>query len=127
MKKNTIKQIALQRVKTLINFALYSNEKFSDDNINTAKEIIMKYKLKIPFEYKILCCKNCKRFIVPGKNSLIRIGRSRIKAIRITCKFCGHTYRKIIQKKKKRKNDPERTPKLQFDLKNKDYKGNLMD
>ncbi len=98
MKKNITKQIALQRVKTLIKFALDSKDGFSDNYIDTAKKIIMKHKLKIPFEYKILFCKNCKKFIIPGKNSIIRIGRSRIKALRITCKLCGHTYRKIIQK-----------------------------
>jgi ribonuclease P protein subunit RPR2 len=64
-----------------------------------AKKIITKYRLKIPFEYKILFCKNCKRFIVPGKNSRIRLGRSRVKALRITCELCGHTYRKIIKTK----------------------------
>lgn len=99
MKKNNKKQIALQRASNLIDIALYSQDLFSVDHINTAKKIIAKYKIKIPFEYKILFCKNCKKFIIPGKNSRIRIGRSKIKALRITCKICGHTYRKIIKTK----------------------------
>ncbi len=99
MKKNNKKQIALQRVSDLINTALYTQDLFADDHVNIAKKIIAKYKIKIPFEYRILFCKNCKKFIIPGKNSRIRIGRSRIKALRITCKICGHTYRKIIKTK----------------------------
>jgi ribonuclease P protein subunit RPR2 len=99
MKKNSKKQIALQRVNNLIDTALYPQDLFLEDHINTAKKIIAKYKIKIPFEYKILFCKNCKKFIIPGKNSRIRIGRSRVKALRITCKLCGHTYRKIIKPK----------------------------
>jgi ribonuclease P protein subunit RPR2 len=99
MKKNKKKQIALQRVSNLIDTALYTQDFFSDDHILSAKKIIEKYKIKIPFEYKLLFCKNCKKFIVPGKNSRIRIGRSKIKALRITCKLCGHTYRKIIKSK----------------------------
>ncbi len=99
MKKNKKKQIALQRVSNLIDTALYTQDFFSDDHILSAKKIIEKYKIKIPFEYKLLFCKNCKKFIVPGKNSRIRIGRSKIKALRITCKLCGHTYRKIIKAK----------------------------
>ncbi|MBA3750391.1 MAG: RNase P subunit [Nitrosopumilus sp.] len=99
MKKNSKKQLALQRVINLIDHALFTQDLFLEDHISTAKKIIAKYKINIPFEYKILFCKNCKKFIIPGKNSRIRIGRSRIKALRITCKLCGHTYRKIIKTK----------------------------
>ncbi len=98
MKKSATRQIALQRVRNLIDSALYSNDEFSQDHIKIARKIILKYKLKIPFEYKILFCKNCKEYIVPGRDSSIRIGRSNTKALRITCKLCGHTYRKIIDK-----------------------------
>jgi ribonuclease P protein subunit RPR2 len=99
MKKNSKKQLALQSVSNLIYTALCTQDPFLDNHINTAKRIITKYRLKIPFEYKILFCKKCKRFIIPGKNSRIRIGRSRVKALRITCEMCGHTYRKIIKTK----------------------------
>jgi ribonuclease P protein subunit RPR2 len=101
MKKNNKKQLALQSVSNLIYTALCTQDTFLDNHINTAKRIITKYRLKIPFEYKILFCKNCKEFIIPGKNSRIRIGRSRVKALRITCEMCGHTYRKIIKTKPK--------------------------
>jgi ribonuclease P protein subunit RPR2 len=98
-KKNEKKQLALQRVCNLLDNALHTQDFFSNDHVATAKKIIAKYKLKMPFEYKILFCKNCKRFIVPGRDSRFRIGKSRIKALRITCKTCGHTYRKIIKTK----------------------------
>ena len=39
---------------------------------------------------------NDEKFIVPGVNSRIRIGRSKEKCIRITCMKCNHVYRKII-------------------------------
>lgn len=99
MKKYYKKQIALQRVINLIDVALFKPDLFVNDHISTAKKIIFKYKVKLPFEYQILFCKNCKRFIIPGKSSRIRIGRSSIKSIRITCKICGYTYRKIIKSK----------------------------
>jgi ribonuclease P protein subunit RPR2 len=99
MKKNNKKQLATQRVYNLLDHALYTQDFFLNDHVNTAKKIIAKHKLKMSFDYKILFCKNCKRFIVPGKDSRIRIGKSRIKALRITCKICGHTYRKIIKTK----------------------------
>lgn len=99
MKKSAIKQIALDRAKMLIDRALYVKDEFAEDHIKVARKIILKYKLKIPFEYKILFCKNCKKFIIPGRDSTIRVGRSNTKALRITCKLCGHTYRKILVKK----------------------------
>ncbi|MGN6348393.1 MAG: RNase P subunit [Candidatus Nitrosocosmicus sp.] len=99
MKNNNKKSIALKKAITLIDAALYSQSIFADDYIKTAKKIISKYKIKIPFEYRILFCKHCKKFIIPGKNARIRIGRSTIKALRITCNRCGYTYRKIIKSK----------------------------
>jgi len=110
MKKSTTKQIALQRVRNLIDTALYSSDEFAQDHIKIARKIISKYKLKIPFEYKILFCKKCKKYIVPGKNSSIRIGRSNTKALRITCKFCNHTYRKIIKKVSQNQNQIQAIP-----------------
>ena len=98
-----IKQIALQRVDNLIFRALNVKDSFAEYNIEAARTIIKKYKLKIPFQYKILFCKKCKKFIIPGNDSTIRIGRSRIKALRITCKFCGHTYRKVLRSKRYKK------------------------
>jgi ribonuclease P protein subunit RPR2 len=104
MKKSIIKQMALQRVRILIDSALYNNDEFAQNHIKIARKIISKYKLKIPFGYKILFCKNCKKYIVPGQDSSIRIGRSNTKALRITCKFCGHTYRKLLEKNTRRSN-----------------------
>jgi ribonuclease P protein subunit RPR2 len=118
MKKSTVKQLAIQRVRNLIDTALYSSDEFAQDHIKIARKIISKYKLKVPFEYKILFCKNCKKYIVPGKDSRIRIGRSNTKALRITCKFCNHTYRKIIEKSIAKSNSGKTRvrPKLKSEL-----------
>lgn len=45
-----------------------------------------------------LVTKNMKeiKFIAPGINSRVRLGRGKIKSIRITCCFCEHTYRKLL-------------------------------
>jgi len=57
-----------------------------------------KYRVRMPYELRMNFCKKCKKFIVPGFTARIRIGRSAVKSIRITCGFCNHTYRKIIKK-----------------------------
>ena len=63
-----------------------------------ARRISTRYKIRMPFDLRMVFCKKCKSFIAPGINSRIRIGRASVKSIRISCNLCGHTYRKIIPK-----------------------------
>ncbi len=73
-----------------------TNPKLAQRQALLAKKISMRHKVKMPYELRMVFCKKCKSFIAPGINSKIRVGRSTIKSIRITCNFCGHTYRKVI-------------------------------
>ncbi|MEO9365622.1 MULTISPECIES: ribonuclease P protein component 4 [Candidatus Nitrosocaldus] len=63
------------------------------------RRISMRYRIRLPYEVRQLFCKRCKRLIIPGVTSRVRIGRSSIRAIRITCLHCNHIYRKIIDSK----------------------------
>ena len=101
LKKQIIKEIAKERIDLLIANALVGdNEKLAYDQAMLAKKIAMRYRLRLPYNIRQLYCKKCKYFIVPGKNARVRIGRSNIKAIRITCLKCNHTYRKILLSRK---------------------------
>ena len=97
--------IGAERIQILIANALSEAKENRDELANyhahIAKKIAMRLRLRLPYTYRQLYCKKCKRFIVPGKNSRIRIGRSRIRCIRITCLNCGHTYHKILETKMK--------------------------
>jgi ribonuclease P protein subunit RPR2 len=99
--KPTLRKIAVERMHILINSAV-SNTKTNPDlsqrQASLARRISMKYKIPMPYELRIVFCKKCKSFITPGKNSRIRLGRTSVKSIRISCNLCGHTYRKIIPK-----------------------------
>jgi ribonuclease P protein subunit RPR2 len=99
VKKSTARKIAIERVRLLIDYAL--QEALYDDVLanyqaKLAKKIAMRMRLRLPYEIRQLYCKKCKEFILPGISSRIRMGRSRIKAIRITCLKCGHTYHKVL-------------------------------
>ena len=99
MKKQIVKEIAKERIDVLIANALIEikeNEKIAYDQAMLAKKIAMRYRLRLPYNIRQLFCKNCKYFIVPGRSSRVRIGRSNTKSIRITCLKCQHTYRKIL-------------------------------
>ncbi len=95
------KKIALERIQILVKEAL-SNAKKNPDlaqrQADIARKISTKHKVKLPYEIRMQFCKKCKMFIAPGVNSKIRLGRSSLKSIRITCQFCNHTYRKVIAK-----------------------------
>jgi ribonuclease P protein subunit RPR2 len=91
--------IATERMQILIKNAISNSRKFpklSQRQASLARKISTKYRIEMPYNMKMNFCKKCKNFIVPGVNSRIRIGRSSLKAIRITCSFCGHTYRKVM-------------------------------
>jgi len=97
--KPVVKKIALERMEILIDNALSNaktNPKLAQRQALLAKKISMRHKVKMPYELRMVFCKKCKSFIAPGIDSKIRVGRSTIKSIRITCNFCGHTYRKVI-------------------------------
>ena len=97
--KPALRKIALERMQILIKNAMSNartNPELSQKQALLARKISMRHKIRMPYELRMVFCKKCKSFIAPGINSKIRLGRSSIKSIRITCNFCGHTYRKII-------------------------------
>ena len=89
----------MERMLILIDNAI-SNARTDPDlsqrQASIARRISSKYKIRMPYDLRIVFCKKCKSFIAPGLNSRIRLGRTSVKSIRISCNMCGHTYRKII-------------------------------
>jgi ribonuclease P protein subunit RPR2 len=102
VRKHVAKEIAKERISLLIDNVLHE-AKCDDDLANNqarlAKKIAMRMRLRLPYEIRQLYCKGCKQLILPGKTSRIRTGRSKLKAIRITCLKCGHIYRKVLTTK----------------------------
>jgi ribonuclease P protein subunit RPR2 len=99
--KPVMRQIALERIEILIQNAISNsriNPLIAQRQATLAKKISTKYRIRMPYYVRMNFCKKCKKFIAPGVGARIRLGRSSIKSIRITCCFCNHTYRKIISK-----------------------------
>ena len=89
----------MERMHILIDSAISNartNPELSQRQASIARRISTKYKIRMPYHLRIVFCKKCKSFIAPGLNSRIRLGRTSVKSIRISCNLCGHTYRKII-------------------------------
>ena len=89
----------MERMQILIDSAITNartDPKLSQRQASIARRISTKYKIRMPYHLRMVFCKKCKSFIAPGLNSRIRLGRTSVKSIRISCNLCGHTYRKII-------------------------------
>ncbi|HJU78440.1 MAG TPA: RNase P subunit [Nitrososphaeraceae archaeon] len=100
MNKKNIERIATERIEILIDNALmeiHNDENLSQSYARLATKIAMRVRIRMPYSMRQLFCKKCKQFIVPGFTSRIRIGRAKVKCIRITCMKCNHVYRKLIQ------------------------------
>ena len=98
-KKATAKLLAQERISILIRNAFQQIDddyELANSQAQLAKKIAKRLRLKLPYDIRQLYCKKCKRFIVPGSNCRVRIGRSKIKALRITCLLCNNIYRKLL-------------------------------
>ena len=97
--KNSKKEIATQRILILFDNAVSNarkNPKLAEQQAQIARKISMRFKIKMPGQIRQSFWRKCKKFIVPSISSKVRIGRSNVKSVRITCNFCNHTYRKLI-------------------------------
>lgn len=97
--KPAMREIALERMRILIDNAV-SNARdrpaLSQRQASLARRISTKHRIRMPYEVRMVFCKKCKSFIAPGVNARVRLGGFSVKSVRITCLFCGHTYRKIL-------------------------------
>jgi ribonuclease P protein subunit RPR2 len=90
----------MERMQILIDNAIMNartDPELSQNQASIARRISTKYKIRMPYHLRMVFCKKCKSFIAPGIDSRIRLGRTSVKSIRISCNLCGHTYRKIIR------------------------------
>ena len=97
--KPIVYKIAMERMQILIDNAISNartDPELSQRQASIARRISSKYKIRMPYDLRIVFCKKCKSFIAPGINSRIRLGRASVKSIRISCNYWGHTYRKLI-------------------------------
>jgi len=98
--KPIVYKIAMERMQILIDNAIMNartDPELSQNQASIARRISTKYKIRMPYHLRMVFCKKCKSFIAPGIDSRIRLGRTSVKSIRISCNLCGHTYRKIIR------------------------------
>ena len=88
----SVKEIAIQRIHKLFNLAMeaiHTDPDLAQRYVEIARKIAMRARVRMPREYRRLICRHCKRFILPGVNSRVRIQQRREPHVVITCLLCG--------------------------------------
>jgi len=67
--------------------AIYKiDKKLANRYVFLARKIAMKFKVKIPKEYKRRFCKHCYTYLVPGDNCKVRTSRGNVVYYCYSCK-----------------------------------------
>ena len=91
--KSMQKKIGKERISILFSKAeeVYNQDPLlSNRYVTLARKISMKLRMRIAPEYKKKFCKHCYSFLMPGKNSRIRINSGKVI---ILCKECNKFMR----------------------------------
>lgn len=98
------KEVAKERIKILFQQAdkvFTENQALANRYVTLARKLSMKAKVRIPRELKRKFCKHCYKFLMPGKNSRVRVRENKVV---ISCLECKNFMRiPTIEKKRKRK------------------------
>jgi ribonuclease P protein subunit RPR2 len=70
---------------------------YGDRYVSLARKFSMKYKVRIPREYKIYICKGCKGVLKPGVTAVFRLRSRPKKSVYVKCLRCGHVYRRVYR------------------------------
>jgi len=94
------KEIARERVEHLFELAkevFSQNPVLAKRYVFLARKIGMRYKVRIPLQYRRLICRHCKSFILPGVNCRVRIKQRREPHVVITCLECDGKMRVLLK------------------------------
>ncbi len=102
-KKN--REIVKERIEKLFKQAkkvFRKDKKLANRYVKLARELAMKYRIKIPRKLKRKFCKHCYSYLIPGENCRVRTRGSKVVYYCMECKkYMRFPY--LREKKKKRK------------------------
>jgi len=100
-----IKQIAYERIHILFTLAkqiVHERPELAERYAEIARKIAMKARVHLPKEFRLLICRRCKRFILPGVSCRVRVQPRREPHVTITCLHCGHHMRIPLKRRKEK-------------------------
>ncbi|MDP2750534.1 MAG: ribonuclease P protein component 4 [Nanoarchaeota archaeon] len=103
------KTLAEERISGLFNLAdemIEKDKNLAKRYVQLARKISMKYKSRIPSEYKRKFCKKCGSYLKQGKNVTVRLHNSKLI---YHCQECGAISRFAYKSKRKKAEEKEET------------------
>lgn len=105
LQKKEEKQKAREQLPKLFDNAksiFKEDKKKANDYVRKARNLAMKYRIRLPKELKMRFCKHCYSYTVPGVNCRVRNDKGRVVYF---CEECKHytRYPYIKEQKEKRK------------------------
>jgi ribonuclease P protein subunit RPR2 len=100
--RNKNKRIARERIFILFKMARETfdhDAKQAQHYTQLAGKIGMRFKVRIPEEFRRMRCRHCKGLILPGKNCTVRIKQKREPHVVTTCQRCGKHMRIPLKRK----------------------------
>jgi len=107
-------EIAEERIRILLTLAgkeFGKHPERSDRYVELARKIGMRYNVKIPKASRRFCRK-CYKYIVPGKNCVIR-SNARTRSIEVKCLECGGVTRMPFAREKGKKDKLDKKRNIQ--------------
>ncbi len=109
-RRREYEKIALERIEILMNLAdkTYKDSPgYAQRYLDIARKIGMKTNVGIPKKWRFRMCKHCKKFLIFGQNSKVRLSKSKVV---VKCLNCNRYFRipYINEIKNKRKTKMER-------------------
>lgn len=118
MRQTSIKQIARQRIQTLLDEAKKagrSDPKLAAGYVKSARKIAMAARVRLPDDFRRQTCRSCDALFVMGYNVRVRVKQKREPHVLITCLNCGKQKRIMLRLKEKKNreqnNDAHETPR----------------
>ena len=108
MKNRSRQKIAEQRIKKLFQEAekraMEGRMDLANRYVEIAREISMKYLVRIPKEYRTRYCRKCNSYLLPGKNCMVRLKKHKVVIKCLNCgNFIRHPYIREIKERRKNK------------------------
>ena len=94
--RRKIRRVALERIYILFGRAreVFDCEPvLAQRYVDLARRVGMRYKVRIPSEFRMMVCRRCKGFILPGRNCTVRVRGEREPHVVVTCLRCGGLMR----------------------------------
>lgn len=107
--------IASERIKILFSLAdraaLSGDLQVASRYVGRARDMAMKFNIRLGREYGGRFCRGCNSYLLPGKTSAVRINSAE-KRVETKCLLCGkkkyRPYIKEVRERRRGRNSPEK-------------------